>query len=79
MSERFGTNQENQNTKRKTVYDVKLFTSFLKEQGENRDVGELLPHELDHYFGNFIAVLKKPNTTEFEPSSIRGFLSSLER
>lgn len=75
----FIQNQENANTKRKTVADMKLFQEFCKSQGECRHIELLAPTELDTLFGNYIAIVKKPNKSEYEPSTIRGFVSSLDR
>lgn len=71
--------QENENTRRKTQADMKLFRQFCNEQGEDRPVEQLDIPELDQLFGNFLAVVKKSDHSEYEPSSIRGLLSSLER
>lgn len=75
----FIQNQENENTRKKTVSDMKLFTEFCHSQGESRPIEVLPPEVLDLLFGNFIAVVKKPDNSEYEPSSIRGMVSSLDR
>lgn len=75
----FIENQENENTKKKTKSAMKLFNQFLAEQGETRSPEELNYCELDQLFGNFITVVKKPDNSDYEPSTIRGFVCSLER
>ena len=44
-----------------------------------RTCEKLLPCELDLLFGNFLVTVKKQNGSEYEPSTIRGFMSSLGR
>ena len=67
------------NTKRKTNYDMGLFKQLCSEQGYSQEPQDLPTADLDRLFGNFIAIVKKPNKTEYEPSTVRGFMSSLER
>ena len=71
--------QQNENTKRKTDSDMRLFKAFCVSRGENRPIESLQPLELDTLFGNFLISIKKQKGDEYEPSSIRGFLSSLDR
>lgn len=71
--------QENENTKRKTEGDMRLFKSYCLAKSEYREPEELLPCELDLLFGNFLVSVKKQNGSEYEPSTIRGFMSSLDR
>ena len=75
----FISNQENVNTKQKTNYDMRLFKQFCTEQGVFQEPEELSASDLDRLFGNFIAIVKKPDQTEYEPSTVKGFMSSLER
>ena len=77
--EDFISAQENENTKRKTRHDTALFFQFCKEQGEERQIENLDVKTLDMLIGNFIATIKKPNGNEYEPSTVRGFLSSIDR
>ena len=71
--------QANANTVRKTEHDVKLFKEFLKSQSVFREVEELVPAELDILFGNFLVAVKKADGSDYEPSTIRGLMSSLDR
>ena len=66
--------QQNENTKRKTVSDKRLFKLFCVSRGENRPKESLQPLELDTLFRNFLITIKKQKGDEYEPSSIRGFL-----
>lgn len=58
---------------------MSLFKQFCAEQGEYRELQDLSPADLDRLFGNFIAVVKKPEITEYETCTVRSFMSSLER
>ena len=51
--------QENENTKRKTEGDMRLFKSYCVAKSEYREPEELLPSELDLLFGNFLVSVKK--------------------
>lgn len=71
--------QENENTRKKTETDVRLFKTFCISQNEHRNLEDMLPNELDILFGNFLVSVRKQNGNEYEPSTIRGFMSSLDR
>ena len=58
---------------------MRLFKAFCLSRGENRPVEHLQPIDLDTLFGHFLISVKKQNGEEYEPSSIRGFVSSLDR
>ena len=75
----FISDQDNENTKRKTEGDLRLFRLFCEEQGETRPIETLSINDLDALFGNFIAVVKKKDGEDYEPSTIRGYVSSLDR
>ena len=76
---RFIAEQKNENKRKKTASDMRLFKAFCLSRGENRPVEHLQPMELDTLFGHFLISVKKQNGEEYEPSSIRGFVSSLDR
>ena len=42
----FSEEQENENTKRKTFYDIKVFLEFLYSENEARNIHEIPPKEL---------------------------------
>ncbi|XP_069101555.1 uncharacterized protein [Argopecten irradians] len=73
--------QENENTARKTASHLKLFKEFLGERypDENRTINCIVPSELDMYLSEFIVCVRKPDGEEYEPSSIRGMISSFDR
>ena len=67
----FSEEQENTNTKKKTSYDVKLFKEFsLKWR-----LKKFLPKNCK----KFVLGVRKKNGEEYEPSSIKGFLQSVDR
>ena len=71
--------QENKNTRAKTDRDVKLLIQFLREKDELRNPDELCPEELNDYLSEFILSVKRKDGEEYEPSSLRGFISSFHR
>ena len=70
--------QENKNTRAKTNRDVKLLIDLLRQRGEPRNPKELPPEELNGYLSEFIEC-KKKDGGDYEPSSLRGFISSFHR
>lgn len=77
--EKFIQDKENKNTLRKTLYDVNLFSSFLRSKNEMREFYKISPTELDVFIANFILSVRKKGGEEFEPISLRSMISSIER
>jgi hypothetical protein len=75
------TNQDhkNDNTKRKTLGHIKLLTQYLVQNGENRQIHEIPPLELDALLCKFIIGGRRKNGEEYEPSYLRGMFGSFER
>ena len=72
----FSEEQENVNTKKKTLYDLKLFKEFLTSEDERRELQEIPAAELPQFAIKSVLGVRKKNGEEFEPSSLRGFLQS---
>ncbi|CAB3993616.1 Hypothetical predicted protein, partial [Paramuricea clavata] len=68
---------ENENTRRKTFYDTKVFLEFLAAEGERRKIEEIHPNELERGCQRFVLSVRKKSGEEYEPSSIREWLSSI--
>ena len=73
-----GTNSYN--TIRKTKHEVRRFALYLEDTfGEKCPIDELKPEQLctylKHYFGN----VRKADSTEYEPDTLRSFMLSIER
>ena len=72
--------EENENTKKKNKQDMALFSSFLQNsQNETRDIHEIPPYQLDSYISKFLLSVRKRNGDNYEPTSLRGMVSSFER
>ncbi|KAK3743989.1 hypothetical protein QZH41_010801, partial [Actinostola sp. cb2023] len=72
--------EENKITKKKTHYDLKLVKKFLEEERrEDREIEKIPPHELNAYLNQFIVAARTKTGEEYEPTSLRGILSSVER
>ena len=71
--------QANINTKKKTEEDLKLFMAFLQSQGEQRFPELIPPSDLNQHISHFILSVRKKGGDEFEPSSLRGMISSIDR
>ena len=73
----FTEDQENANTKKKTVSDLKLFNEFLNSEEEERNIENIPAAELQQLAKKFVLGVRKKNGEEYEPSSLRGFLTVL--
>ena len=51
----------------------------MAKEKENRQVEEIPPQELDNYLSRFLLSVRKKNGDEYEPSTLRGFIASIER
>ncbi|XP_052218116.1 uncharacterized protein LOC127835719 [Dreissena polymorpha] len=71
--------QGNKATLKKTKNDVEKFKRFLKLKGESRELHVLDVDILDEYVANFILLCKTKSGTDYEPSSIRNIMSSIDR
>ena len=75
----FIADQENKNTRAKTERDVKLLKAFLTVKGESRKPDELTPQEPNEYLSEFILSVKRKDSEDYEPSSLRGLIASFNR
>ena len=72
--------QENENTKKKTMYDLNIVLKFLREvRKEERELEKIPPEELNVYLSEFIIAARTKKGEQYEPSSLRGMLSSVDR
>ncbi|CAH3191091.1 unnamed protein product [Porites evermanni] len=71
---------ENRNTKEKTKRDVKLLETFLRnEKNDEREVQDIEPAELNKHLAEFIRSVRRKDGEDYEPSSLRCLVSSIER
>ena len=75
----FSEQQENENTNKKTLYDLKIFREFLETCDEKREIENITPVELQAIIKKFVLAVRKKNGDEYEPSSIGAFLQSIDR
>ena len=74
--------QGNENTKKKTMYDLNIVLKFLREvRKEERESEKISPEELTSnvYLSEFIIAARTKKGEQYEPSSLRGILSSFDR
>ena len=75
--------RQNPNTKKKTAYDVELFKRFIQTSTpgllNSTSLHELSLQVLNDLLSKFIFGVRKKNGSEYEPTSLRGFLSSIQR
>ena len=78
--EMFIDDEENQNTKKKTMYDIALVNSFITKESEaGQPIEQLPPQELDRLLNKFLLAVRKKNGDEYEPTILGGFLASVDR
>jgi len=75
----FIVQNENKKTLSKTLSDVNKFKRFLMSKAEGKEIHHIEPTLLDEYLATFLLSLKKSNGTDFEPSSLRGIIASVDR
>ena len=77
----FIESHENESTKKKTKSDISQFTKFLHSSCQEFRKNEELPiPKLGSLFARFLLGTRKVKTNEeYEPSALKGFMSSLDR
>ena len=70
---------ENENTKKKTLYDLKVFKEYLDACDEKRKIEDIRPVELQEIIKKIVLAVRKKNSEEYEPSSLRAFIQSIDR
>ena len=70
---------ENENTKKETLYDMKVFKEYLDACNEKKEIEDITPVELQEIIKKFVLAVRKKNGEEYEPSSLRAFIQSIDR
>ena len=71
--------QSNKNTLSKTNRDVSLLKEFLRAKEVDKEIENLEAKELDEVLCAFIVEVKKKDGGEYEPTTLRSFISSFDR
>ena len=71
--------QSNKNTLSKTNRDVSLLKEFLRAKEVDKEIEDLEAKELDAVLCAFIVEVKKKDGGEYEPTTLRSFISSCDR
>lgn len=70
--------EENVNANQKTLYELKLSNNFLSSEEERREIKEIPVTRLQALAIMFMLGVSKKNGKEYEPSSLRAFLQSVD-
>ena len=77
--DKFVQHQENKNTLSKTQRDVSLLNFFLVSRHELREIEKIDANDLDVLIANFLLQVRKKDGEQYEPTSLRSFVSSFDR
>ena len=69
----------NKNTAYKTKGDLRIFTEWLQQYGEERDFHEISGSEMDSLLARFCLSVRKKDQSEYEPDTISSIFHSIER
>ena len=76
---KFVDQHQNKNTAKKLFYDIALFKRFLAIKKETREIHNIQHSELNPLIANFLLTVRKKDGTEYESSTLRGYVSSIDR
>ncbi len=72
--------QENENMKEKTMYDLSIVLKLLREaRKEEREIEKIPPEELNIYLSEFTIAARMKKGEDYKPSSFKGILSGVDR
>ena len=77
--EAFIEEQANKNTLNKTKRDVSLLKEVMRMNGKEEEFENIEPRGLDEILCAFILAVKKKDGEEYEPTTLRSFVSSFDR
>ena len=75
----FMEQNENKNTRKKTLGHIKLVQAYLNNVGVNQELHTLDPADLDKHLSKFFVVVRQKDGSEYQPSYLRGTMGSVER
>jgi hypothetical protein len=75
----FNKNQRNKNSQRKLDGDIKRLNQFLRMRNIHCEIQDLPMPELDEILSMFVLAVKKEDGNDYEPGTIRGYMSSFDR
>ena len=78
-NDNFLKENENENTRKKTTSDMNLFGTYLVQTGEKAEIENLSAESLNEKFSTFLLYVRKKDGSEYEPTTLRGFLCILDR
>lgn len=77
--DKYNAQQKNKNTVRKHDSNLKKLKTFLKQQQLPTDITQIEMKELDNILCMFILSIRKENGDEYETTSLRSFVSSIDK
>ena len=75
----YAQHQEKKNTLSKTQRDASLLKFFLVSWHEPREIENIDAKDLDVLIANFLLQVRKKDGEQYEPSSLKSFVSSFDR
>ena len=77
--DQFRKSMANVHTVNKTKGHLKVLRQFLHMKDEHRHIEDIPPAELDVYLSEFVVRVRQTNGEQYEPSTLRGIISSIDR
>jgi hypothetical protein len=75
----FNKSQRNKNSQRKLDGNIRRLTQFLRMRKIEREIQDIPMPELDELLSMFVLAVKKEDGNDYEPGTIRGYMSSFDR
>jgi hypothetical protein len=73
----FLQSKRNKNTQKKMNMSVRRFRDYVIKTGDKRDIIDIPVEVLDQLLSCFLIELKKPDGSQYEPSTVQSFSSSI--
>ena len=70
---------ESKTTNYKTQSDIRKFKSFIRSDGDDREIEHIPDDELDILISRFLITVKSNQGEDYEPTTLKGFQGSIQR
>lgn len=71
--------QRPESTKKKPLYDIKVWKRYLTSAGEERNIEDIPAEDLNLHMSRFFMAIKKKDGDQYEPTTLTSFHRSQQR